>query len=101
MIATETQQQCPLCNRVVPIEKMSDHHIVPRSRGGREKELICHACHKKIHATFSNKELEHDFNSVEKLASHPSMLSFIKWISKQPPEYVPKSKESRERRRKR
>ena len=79
---------------------MSDHHVIPRSRGGKQKELICHACHKKIHATFDNRELEQEFNSVDMLISHPDIRKFVRWMRKQPPEFVPQSKESRERRRK-
>lgn len=75
--------------------------MIPRSRGGTEKELICNACHRKIHATFSNKELEHEYDSVEKLSSHPEMKKFIHWVAKQPGVCVPRSKESRRRGRRR
>lgn len=39
---------CPICER--PNMHPSDHHMIPRSRGGRTTETICADCHKAIHA---------------------------------------------------
>ena len=35
---------CPICER--PNYFPSDHHMVPRSRGGKSTETICADCHK-------------------------------------------------------
>lgn len=37
---------CPICER--PNYYPSDHHMVPRSRGGKTTETICRDCHKAI-----------------------------------------------------
>ena len=47
---------CPLCGRpIVPGPSADEHHLVPRSQGGRDKTLVHRVCHRKIHATFSAK----------------------------------------------
>lgn len=74
---------CPLCERKV--QKISDHHLVPRSRGGKQTLPICLDCHKSIHAFFTNKELESKYNSVEALLSDAKFEKHINWLSKQNP----------------
>ena len=59
---------CPLCGReIVPGPSADEHHLVPRSEGGRDKMLVHRICHRKIHATFSEKELARDYASWEAL----------------------------------
>jgi 5-methylcytosine-specific restriction endonuclease McrA len=72
---------CPLCGR----ERiaLSDHHLVPKSRGGKVTKAICVDCHKAIHATFDNKELETTYNSVEALLAHPELAKVIAFIASQ------------------
>ena len=49
---------CPLCQRPLePGPSVDEHHLVPRSEGGKSKALIYRICHRKIHATFSEREL--------------------------------------------
>lgn len=74
---------CPLCGREV--SKVSDHHLIPKSRGGQETLPICLDCHKSIHAFFTNKELEDKFNTVENLLGDEKFAKHIKWLSKQDP----------------
>lgn len=75
--------RCPLCERIGV--RFSDHHLVPRSRGGKSTLPICTDCHRAIHATFSNRELEREFNSVDSLLAHPTLAGTVKFISRQPP----------------
>jgi len=74
---------CPLCGRVVP--EVSDHHLTPRSRGGKETLPVCLDCHKSIHAFFTNKELEATYNTVESLLNDEKFSKHIKWLRKQDP----------------
>ena len=49
---------CPLCGRMLePGPSVDDHHLVPRSQGGKTKTTIHRICHRKIHATLSEREL--------------------------------------------
>jgi len=74
---------CPLCIRDVP--HASDHHLTPRSRGGKETLPICLDCHKSVHALFTNKELEAKYNTVEALLGDEKFAKHIKWLGKQDP----------------
>jgi hypothetical protein len=74
---------CPLCQR--PNHRPSDHHLVPKSRGGRITETICRDCHSAIHATFSNKELEREYSTVEALLAHEGLRKMVAFIARQDP----------------
>jgi hypothetical protein len=77
----------------------SDHHLVPKSRGGRVTETICSSCHDAIHRTFTNKELERTFNTVEALLSHPTFAGTVAFIRKQDPRRKTRTIEVRGKRR--
>lgn len=74
---------CPLCDRVVPdshyIEK---HHLVPRSRKGKETILVCVDCGNQVHELFTNKELELNYDTVEKIRSDPRWQKWRGWIGR-------------------
>lgn len=88
---------CPLCER--PNYHPSDHHLVPKSRGGRVTETICRDCHLAIHATFSNKELEREYHTPEALLAHEGFRRMITFIAKQDPGGKVRMRAGRERRR--
>jgi hypothetical protein len=46
---------------------------------------VCRACHRQLHALFSNKELASELDSLEKLKAHPAMQKFLNWVKKQDP----------------
>lgn len=72
---------CPLCGR--PNRRPSDHHLVPKSRGGKVTETICRDCHDAIHATFDNKQLEKEYATVDALLAHDGLAKTIRFIAKQ------------------
>lgn len=72
---------CPLCER--PNYNPSDHHLVPKSRGGTVTKTICRDCHSAIHATFTNKELEREYASIDALLAHPELAAQIRFIARQ------------------
>ena len=76
------EEQCALCGRAKL--SMNKHHLIPRSKGGRETVPICLTCHKQIHTLFDNQTLERDLNSIETLRAHPRMQAYLKWIHKRP-----------------
>lgn len=86
---------CELCKR--PVTHLTRHHLIPRSRHRKKRAkrtftkermqqvaLVCPACHRQIHKTFTEKELEQDFNSIEKLREHPDIDRFVRWIERKP-----------------
>lgn len=85
---------CPICDReLIKGNSIDDHHFIPKSKGGKPSDKITlhKVCHQKLHATFTNKELEIDLNTPEKCREHPEIKKFIKWISKKHPEFKNKN----------
>lgn len=89
--------KCPLCSREI-IHK-SIHHLIPKSRGGKEIILICSDCHNAIHATFSNKKLEQKYHTVQALTKNAQLAKLFKFISKQNPHKRHCSKTSKRKRK--
>jgi hypothetical protein len=90
-------EPCPLCER--PNLRSSDHHLVPKSRGGRLTVAICNDCHKAIHAVFSNKELEASYCTVDALLGHEVFARMVAFIARQDPRRRVQVARTRERRR--
>lgn len=88
--------ECELRGRFV--HELTRHRLIPRARhkkkrakkafDRREMEsriaLLCRPCHKNIHATIENKELEREYNTLEALATHPGVEKFTLWIRNKP-----------------
>ena len=71
--------RCPLCGRpMVRGPSVDEHHLVPKSRGGRAAELVHRVCHRKLHATFTESQLAGDFSTWEALRAHPDIAAFIR-----------------------
>lgn len=75
-------QSCQLCGRAV--EVLTAHHLYPKSQGRRTGRKIaelptvrvCRACHRQIHALFSNKELARELDDLKNCALIPKWQSF-------------------------
>ncbi|MDB5842732.1 MAG: hypothetical protein JWP79_42 [Polaromonas sp.] len=90
---------CPLCGRLLePGASTDEHHLVPRSQGGKAKALIHRICHRKIHATFSERELARDFSTWEALRAHPQIAEFVAWLAGKPPTFYDNSRRPKGRR---
>ncbi len=76
---------CPLCGRPLGDANLNEHHLVPRSRKGKMKEHIHRICHDKIHATFTEKELDRSYHTWESLREHEDIAKFIAWVRKKHP----------------
>ncbi len=76
---------CPLCGRPLGDANLNEHHLVPRSRKGKIKERIHRICHDKIHATFTEKELDRSYHTWESLREHEDIARFIAWVAKKHP----------------
>ena len=95
MTAEVLADPCPLCRR--PNYHPTDHHLVPKSKGGKVTETLCRDCHRSIHAFFSNRELETTYFTVEALMAHEEFARTVRWISKQDGRVKIKAKKSRAR----
>ena len=80
---------CPLCKRPLILGPSVDkHHLIPKSLGGKDVIEVHKICHQKIHSLFSERELLKNYNTIEKLLTHPDIINFVKWVQKKAPEYV-------------
>jgi 5-methylcytosine-specific restriction endonuclease McrA len=77
---------CFLCGRPLG-RKIEWHHVVPKSRGGRDTEPVHPICHRTIHAMLSNKQLEREFSSADALRAHPEIATFIRWVEDKHPDF--------------
>ena len=89
-------QRCALCQRQIPYELITQHHLTPREKGGtaEDKAPMCRPCHKQLHATFSNTDLAKVYPTLDALRAAPQLQSFLKWIRKQKPDRNFRTKQS-------
>lgn len=62
-------------------------------------KTICSDCHTAIHSTWTNKELEKTFHTVEVILSHPMFAKQIAFLRKQDPKRRCRMLRTRERQR--
>ncbi len=86
---------CALCDRPIPPALKDAHHLIPKSRGGVLTVLMHRACHKQIHALFTETELARHYPTVQALQAHPEMARFIRWVQGKPSDFNPPTKRSR------
>lgn len=94
-------EYCPICHRVLGEVNIDEHHLIPKTFKGKHTIRMHRICHQKIHATWSERELLHVFNTVEMILSNEEMQKFVKWVAKKPPEYYDSSKDTCDRKSKR
>lgn len=91
---------CPLCGRPLPADASVDvHHPVPRSRGGTVGVAMHRVCHRKLHATFTERELAGYGDDWERLRAHPEVVAFVGWVARRPPGFDDRSRTVRRLRR--
>jgi hypothetical protein len=86
---------CVLCER--DVSETTEHHLIPKCRHKnkknkklfarkdvKEKVPTCVPCHNNVHAVLSEKELAREYNTLEKLKSHPDIIKFTKWVQRKP-----------------
>ena len=88
---------CSLCDRPIPPDLRDAHHLVPKSRGGVVTVFLHRACHKQVHALFTETELEKNYPSMNSLHAHSEMARFIEWIQDKPSDFNPPTKRSRKK----
>jgi len=85
-------ERCDLCGREVG--QRTRHHLIPRTRHASRRTrkrfdrqelhqriaMLCRPCHKMVHATLGEKELESHYNTLEAIAAHPDIARFLDWL---------------------
>ena len=91
---------CPLCNRSLPDNIATKHHLVPKLKGGLNghTEMMHKICHSKIHSVFTEGELAKEYNTVDKLLDNEEIAKFVGWVRKQPDSFDDGNKMHRRKR---
>ncbi len=74
--------RCALCER--DVSRVTRHHIVPRSEGGKQTVALCSACHKTLHGFFTNETLAKELSSIDALRQDPDVRRYLPWVRRQP-----------------
>jgi len=93
-VVTQPDLICPLCEREIPPSQRDAHHLVPKSKGGRDTEYMHRICHRQIHALFTETELAKQFNSVDALLAHPGIQRFVEWVKSKPADLMERTRKS-------
>ena len=86
---------CPLCDRAVPKSQRDEHHLVPKSHGGRQTAVLHRICHRQIHAVLTETELARHYNTVEQLRLQADLAGFIEWVRSKPDDFFERTRKSR------
>lgn len=86
---------CPLCDRTIPPLQRDEHHLIPKSHGGRQTAVLHRICHRQIHAVFSETELARLYNSIELLKQQEEIVGFIAWVRLKPDDFFERTRKSR------
>lgn len=91
---------CALCGRKLPESLITQHHLLPRQKGGGPEHTapFCGPCHGHVHATYDNHTLAVVLNTLQALRADPNIAKFIRFIRKQDAGAAFRSKVARTRR---
>ncbi len=95
----DPQALCGLCSRPLGEDRIQFHHLLPKSKGGKDTVPIHQICHRHVHATFTEKELAKLYSTFEALLTNEQVQSFVKWVAKKDPAYYDSSDTSKRKRR--
>ena len=78
---------CQLCEREV--QNPTKHHLIPKQKNTDGRTIdVCVPCSKQIHALFTNKELKHNFDTLDKLKGSEKIQKWIEWVRKKNPQDI-------------
>ena len=100
-MSADPQGQCELCGRAV--QRLTRHHLVPRTRHSNRRNKrdfdrtdvtdriawLCRPCHDHVHAVFTEKTLEREYNTLASLREDPDVARFVDWIADKPADFRP------------
>lgn len=86
---------CPICGRPFGNPDLVDfHHLIPKTFKGKEGVDLHKICHRKIHATFTERELLHHYHTIERILEHEEIQKFVKWVQKKDIDFYNKNDET-------
>jgi hypothetical protein len=91
---------CPICQRPFGA-KTEEHHLIPKTRKGKELVTLHPVCHRKLHSAITEKEMEKYYHTIPRLLEHTEVQKFIVWVKNKEPDFYSSSNESTVRKGKR
>jgi len=80
---------CPICGRLMIAGPSVDrHHWRPKSQGGTDTQWLHRVCHRMIHRLFDEATIARDYDTPDRLKTHPDIVKFITWVRKKPVDYI-------------
>lgn len=93
--------RCQLCGR--DVAHLTRHHLIPRTRHSNRRNKrefaraevharvawLCRPCHDHVHSVFSEKTLEREFNTLDRLRADEEIRRFVDWIGDRPVSFRP------------
>lgn len=100
LVIDEAPLLCRLCGRAIEPSQLDLHHLIPKSRGGRDTVPLHRICHRQIHALLTEKELARDYPSIDQLLAHADIARFVDWVRRKPDDFRERTRKSQRLRRK-
>ncbi len=85
---------CPLCGRPIPASQRDEHHLRPKSEGGRATTTLHRICHRQIHALFTERELADAYFTIDALLAHAELAKFLRWVKHKPDDFFERTRKS-------
>ncbi len=92
------EERCPLCGRAIPPSQRDEHHLIPKTEGGRVTVPRHRICHRQLHALFSERELATRYASIEQLLANGEVKHFVDWVRGKPDAFYERTRSSRRKR---
>jgi Mn-dependent DtxR family transcriptional regulator len=97
--------KCKICGRELGTVNIDRHHLMPKTFKGKSDDENLHPlhkiCHRFLHATITEREMQHYYHTFERILEREEIQKFVKWIQKKEPGYYVGTDESKVRHGKR
>jgi len=90
---------CPLCGRELGSINVDRHHLVPKKFKGTAQYPVHKICHRKIHSTFTERELFASYHTWEALRTSEEIRNFIAWVARKEPGFYARTFSTNAKRR--
>ena len=77
---------CALCGRPLG-HRVEQHHVVPKSEGGKQTVPVHPICHRTIHAFVANRDLATAYPTMDQLRTRDDVQRYLRWIADKPPDF--------------
>ena len=74
--------KCNICHRETPDQYIQEHHLIPKSKRGKETVPLCKPCHNQLHKMFTNNELRDQLYTIDLLLENEKVKNWTRWIKK-------------------